>query len=453
MARKLSSLTEGPIGRILLVKSIPMALGIGFAIAFNAIDTYFISQLGDDHLAAFTACFPVIFGIIGVAMGLGTGASAVISRVIGEGDKGTVQRLTTDTIVLAFLVTAVMLLLAFAFFDQIFSAMDVPDRLMPLVREYMYIWMPGSIFLVPPMLGNFALRATGDTATPSMIMGIAVGINLILDPLFIFGFGPVPELGLAGAAIATLIGRAFTLVGSWYFLSKKYDMLCYTFSIKEFIVSARKILQVGLPSAMTSLIVPAGVFFVNKFSFGIAKEAAAAVGAASRVEILMFVPFMAIGGVLSAFIGQNIGAGKIDRIRKVIRMSLTFSFLWGAAVFVLLYLLRGVIGGIFSDGDYLVEKYIIIYLAIQPIGLAFRGVTVTAVTTLNVLKKAWISFAINIFQTVVLFVPIAYFLKEEYGFEGIFWGSVITSVIVAIASFIILKRNDEIYGPDSLMVK
>lgn len=425
-------------------------LGIGFAIAFNVADTYFISSLGEDELAAFTACFPVIFGIIGVAMGLGTGASAVISRVIGEGDQDRVRRLTTDTIILAFLITLSLLGVAYLLFDEIFAYMDVPKRIMPLVKEYMYIWMPGSVFLVPPMLGNFALRATGDTASPSMIMGVAVGINLILDPIFIFGFGPVPAMGLSGAAISTLIGRAFTLFASWYFLTRKYDMLCYSFSWASFITSSRAILQVGLPSAITSLIMPAGIFFVNKFAFQIAKAAAAAVGAASRVEILFFVPFMALGGVLSAFIGQNLGAGKTDRIRDALRMSRYFTFGWGFLTALVLYLLRGTIGDVFSEGDAEVAAYIGIYLAIQPLGLAFRGITVISTTTLNVLRKAWLSFAINLFQTVALFVPLAWLLSEEYGFEGIFWASVITSVIMSVVAYLTLRRNDEIYGEAAL---
>jgi len=330
--------------------------------------------------------------------------------------------------------------------------MDVPQRLMPLVEEYMFIWMPGSVFLVPPMLGNFALRATGDTETPSIIMGVAVGINLLLDPVFIFGFAFVPAMGLAGAAIATLIGRAFTLFAAWYFLTRKYDMLCYTFSIKGFIDSSKSILQVGFPSAITSLIMPVGIFFVNMFAFGIAKEAAAAVGAASRVEILFFVPFMALGGVLSAFIGQNIGSGKVDRIRVALSISQKFSLIWGITVFIILFLSRDLIGSLFSDGDTLVAEYIAIYLAVQPIGLAFRGITVITTTTLNVLKKAWISFFVNLGQTVVIFIPLAFFLSKAFGYSGIFWGSVLTSVLISGLAFYLIRSNDEIYGSSDSML-
>ncbi|GAB5464629.1 MAG: MATE family efflux transporter [Candidatus Kapaibacteriales bacterium] len=416
-------------------------MGLGFAIAFNVADTYFVGQLGADDLAALSACFPVIFAVIGVAMGLGTGASAVISRAIGKGDMDEVRRLTTDTIILAFFITVVMVLILWSAFDLVFELMDVPPKLMPLVREYMYIWMPGSVFLVPPMLGNFALRATGDTKTPSIIMGVAVGINFILDPLLIFGLWFVPGLGLAGAAIATLIGRAFTLFASWYFLSRKYEMICYTFSLREFFVSTRNVLQVGLPSAITSLVMPIGIFVVMGLVFEFGAEAGAAVGAASRVETLMFVPLMALGGVMSPFIGQNLGARNTDRIKDSLKTALLFSVGWSVFTYLVLYLFRHQIAPLFSDGNLTVEKFMVIYLAIQPIGIIFRGLTIVTTTTLNVLKRAWVSFFINLFQTIIIYLPLAYLFKEEYGFEGIFWASVLTSVLVSIAALIILKRE------------
>jgi Na+-driven multidrug efflux pump len=149
-----------------------------------------------------------------VAMGLGVGASSVIARAMGEGDHHKVKKLTTNSLTLSLLIVGILIVVGLATIELLFSALGTKPEVLSLVGEYMTIWYTGMIFLVIPMVGNSAIRASGNTLVPSLIMTFAAAVNIGLDPIFIFGWGFIPALGLGGAAIATVIARATTLVAS-----------------------------------------------------------------------------------------------------------------------------------------------------------------------------------------------------------------------------------------------
>ena len=206
-----ANLTEGPVGRTLVALTIPMLFAVLTMVVFNLVDTAFVGRLGTRELAAISFTFPVVLVVNSLAGGLGIGASAVISRAIGQGDRYRVQRLTTDSLALAVLVVAIFSLVGLATIDPLFRLLGAGEKILPRIREYMSVWYFGMIFVVIPMTGNNALRARGDTKTPSLIMITAAGLNCVLDPLLIFGLAGFPQMGLRGAAVATVLSRALTL--------------------------------------------------------------------------------------------------------------------------------------------------------------------------------------------------------------------------------------------------
>ncbi|RMF83839.1 MAG: MATE family efflux transporter, partial [Nitrospirae bacterium] len=205
-------LVEGAVGRTLAGLALPMVVGLFAVIAFNVADAYFIARLGTAPLAAVGFTFPVALVVGSLGIGLGTGTASALSRAIGEGDGGRVRRLATDAIVLALGVALAICLLGLATLEPLFRLLGAPDALLPRIREYMAIWYLGAPFLIVPMVGNNAIRATGDARVPSAIMVSAALLNVVLDPLLIFGLAGLPRLGLRGAAIATVAARATTLV-------------------------------------------------------------------------------------------------------------------------------------------------------------------------------------------------------------------------------------------------
>jgi Na+-driven multidrug efflux pump len=159
-----------------------MVWGILSILAFSLADTYFVAQLGTQELAAISFTFPIVNVLSNVAMGLGIGASSMISRAIGEGDRQKVQRLTTDSLLLSLLVVVVLVGIGLATIQPVFTALGAGPDILPLIQDYMSIWYLGMAFIVVPMVGNSAIRASGNTLVPGMSMMFAAGANIVLDP-------------------------------------------------------------------------------------------------------------------------------------------------------------------------------------------------------------------------------------------------------------------------------
>ena len=241
--RSTAKLIEGPIGKTLTKMTIAMTFGLMGMVAFNLVDTFFVGKLGTDQLAALSFTFPVVLVVSSIALGLGFGASAVISRAIGEGDHHKVQRLTTDSLLLSVIIVICFVIIGLFTIEPLFKALGATSKIIPYIKTYMRIWYFGMPFVVVPMVGNNAIRATGDAKTPSIIMLIAVCVNTVLDPLLIFGIGPFPELGIKGAAIATVISRFTTFSVALWVLTKREKMISFDIpKISEILSSWKQVI-------------------------------------------------------------------------------------------------------------------------------------------------------------------------------------------------------------------
>ena len=191
--RKVSNLLEGDIGSTLKRMTIPMILGMVMMMSFGLIDTFFVSLLGTDPLAAISFTFPVTFTVISLTIGLGIGTSATIGRLQGSKELEKSKLYATGSLTLSAMLVGVLATIGFFSIPPVFSMLNASERLMPYISDYMGLWYISSVFLALPMVGNSVLRACGDTKTPSIVMASVGGLNALLDPLFIFGFGPTHD--------------------------------------------------------------------------------------------------------------------------------------------------------------------------------------------------------------------------------------------------------------------
>ncbi len=413
-------LIEGPVGRTLVKLTWPMVIGILGMVAFNLVDTFWVGQLGTLELAALSFTFPVVMVISSLAMGLGIGTTAVLSRAIGEGDEAKVKRLTTDSLILSFLIVGVFLVVGRMTIEPVFRLLGATPEIMPLVKQYMQIWYPGTIFVVVPMVGNSAIRATGDTKTPSAIMLVAVTVNLILDPLFIFGIGPFPRLELAGAALTTVCARATVFVFSMYILAKRERML--TFSLKPLAAvfrSWKQVLYIGLPAAGTRMIVPLVVGVITRIVSSYGPAAVAAFGVSARIEFFALSVVYALASVIGPFVGQNWGAGRLDRVHLGVKQSEKFSLFWGLGACLLLAAIAHPIASVFNDDPQVIAG-IVLYLRIVPIALGLQGIVTISNSTLNVLHKPLHAAVLILGQMVLVYIPLAYLGSSLFGLAGVF---------------------------------
>lgn len=433
-------LTEGPVGRTLLRLTVPMVAGIVGMVAFNLTDTFFVGRLGTMELAALSFAFPLVLVLMRFTMGLGIGASALISRAVGRGDTRAVRRLTTDSLSLALLAVVVFGAAGFLAMDPLFRALGADAEILTLVKTYMSIWLAGLLFIFFPMIGNNAIRANGDTKTPALIMLAAVCANIILDPLLIFGIGPFPRLGLAGAALATVLARAITFTLAFYIVHFRLRMLTFErVPFVEVLASWKRILYIGLPAAATRVIVPIGIGVLTGMIAASGPKAVAAFGVAIKIEFFAMAVIFALSTVLGPFTGQNWGAARTGRVKKGISLSNRFAFLWGIGMFALLAVFAGPIASIFSRDPEVVFA-IVLYTRIVAAAYCMYGVFVISSLVLNVLHRPIRAALLAAGQTFALTIPMAWVGMRLAGMKGIFTGVGVSYLLAGFAAWLVLKR-------------
>ncbi|MCK5113971.1 MAG: MATE family efflux transporter, partial [Phycisphaerae bacterium] len=324
------SFTEGPVGRTLFVKTLPMVAGILALVAYNLADTIFVAHLdkgtGNSHyLAAMGFIFPVVMLIISVSLGLGTGVSSVISRTIGSGNLKRVRRLTTHSLILALLVVIFFATIGLLTMDPVFRLLGATPETIPLIKQYMNIWYAGVIFIVIPMVGNNAIRASGDMKIPGLIMCVGSVLNIVLDPIMIFGWWGFPKMGIAGAALATVISRAVATCFSLWVLYHHKKMLEVSRKVfHKMFDSWGRITYIAVPAAATTILFPLSLGVLTRLAADIGGPVVAAVGAGNRVLAFAMIPIWALGSTLGPFVGQNWGAKNAARAKRAAMLSCGF---------------------------------------------------------------------------------------------------------------------------------
>jgi putative MATE family efflux protein len=408
-------------------------------VVFNLVDTAFVGRLGTQELAAISFTFPVVLVVNSLAGGLGVGASAVISRAIGKGDRYRVQRLTTDSLALAVMVVALFSLIGLATIDPLFRLLGATPDVLPLIRQYMTLWYIGVVFVVIPMVGNAAIRATGDTKTPAVIMMVAAGINLALDPLLIFGLGVFPGLGLAGAAMATVVARAVTLMASLWVLVRRERMIIWSRpKFTEVLTSWKQVLYIGLPAAGTNVLVPISAGIITGMVAAYGPEAVAALGVGTRIESLGLGVIMALASVLTPFVGQNWGAGRLDRVRLSVSYAQRFALLWGAILFLILVAFGRAVALVFND-DAIVVATLVDYLRVVPLSYGLLGVLMLATAALNALNRPLQSAVLTVLRLFVLHIPLALVGSALFGLQGIFVAAAVANSLAGVAALFWLR--------------
>ncbi len=438
---KKAQLIDGPVGKTLTRLTIPMIIGIAGMVAFNLIDTFFIAQLGTIELAAISFTFPVVFLITSIALGLGVGTSAVISRAIGEGDQRKVKRLTTDALSLSVLIVVSLVMVGMLTIEPLFRLLGASEEILPFIKKYMTIWYPGVAFVIIPMVGNSAIRATGDTRTPSLIMMVSVAVNLLLDPLLIFGIGPFPRWELAGAAVATVVARAVSLLVSLWILHHRDKMLSFVRPrARDLWNSWKQVLYIGLPAAGNNLIIPLSMGIIIRLVSGYGPDAIAALGVATRIDMFALTLLMALSSVLTPFVGQNWGAGRMKRIRRAVQLSFRFSMAWGSIVFLLFIPLARPLAKLFTETPAVIEA-IVAYLRLVSFSYGCIGIAMLAGAAFNALNKPMPAAILTFVRMVLLYIPLAYLGSHLWGLHGIFGAASLAFILGGLGAYIWWRRT------------
>lgn len=424
------NLTEGPLVKHLVRLTLPMVWGIFAIISFQLVDTWYISRLGVTELAAVSFTFPVTMTVFSLTLGLSIGMSSVVSRVIGSGNQDEAKRITTHGIMLAIIFAITIAVLGFSFMVPVFRAMGADDALLPLIKDYMWIWFAGSIFIATPIVGNSAMRASGDSFSPAIIMTVVAVINLVLDPILIFGLFGFPRLEIQGAALSTIFANSCAMAAGLYILARKKRMISLAYcNFKNFGNSVKRLLFIGIPAGLTSVLQPVTNAVLIAILANSGEAAIAAFGVVNRIEAFALIVLMALATGMAPIIGQNWGAERFDRVHKTLWIALGFSVGWSIAAATFLSLLAKPVAGLFIEDNPDALTYIILYLWIVPFSWALGNLVHGWSSAFNAMGKPQRSFIMLFTKLVILTIPGAFIGYDIAGVKGVFIAIAATNIL------------------------
>lgn len=431
-------LTQGPVHLHLIRLTGFMMLGFISFMTASLIETVFIGALGSNQLAAISFTFPLVMLLQGVSMGLGIGASSVVARAAGSGDRDAVRRLITHSLVIVVALALVFTVVTFIAVRPFFAMLGAGPEVLPLTVEYTQIWLLGLPFFTIAFIGSTLMRAAGDAATPGYLMAAGSALQVMFQPFFIFGLGGAPEMGLNGAAVGFVLARIVSFGLYVYFMGFRDRLLIP--SLHGIARSCREILHVGLPAVASNLIGPVSMSVITRLLAGHGAVVVAGYGVATRVESMVTMVVWALSMSVAPFVGQNWGAGHHERVKRALALANAFSLAWGAFAFVVLLFTAKLLVSLINDDPGVVEAASI-YLVIVPWSIGFMGIIATSTQSFNAFGKPIPPLIMSILQMLVIYIPLALLGDHLWGYVGIYVAFAATSVIVGSLGYFWIRRT------------
>ena len=439
-SQRTQAIVNDPIARTLLRLTVPMIGGIIALMAVGIVDAYFVGQLGTAPLAALGFVLPITHGVNSVGLGLGMATSVLVSRYLGEDRFDRAARQITDGRLLIILIGIGLLLYLYFSVAGLFRLLGARGEVLDEALRFMALWIPVIPLLLLTLTSNTTLRAIGCPGKSAFLLALLATLNAGLDPLLIFGFGPLPGLGIGGAALATSIAWVITFLISEYILGVQEQLILKSKNTLQALrTNWEALLTIGIPAIFANLMTPLAAAILTAMVAHFGTTAVAGFGVSTRIESLCLLIAFALSSTLPMFIGQNIGAGKPERARVALYTAIRFSIIFQLLVWVIVASCSRSIGSAFSDNPEVVN-IISDYLWIIPATYGAHAVTILVMVSLNALKQPKVALTTALIRLLLLNIPIAYIGGQLYGINGLFYGFALGNVLSALVAWRIINR-------------
>jgi len=436
--------TKGSIFAALIILAIPMILEMSMESLFAIVDTFFVSKLGAESIAVVGLTESVLALIYAVGVGLSIGATATVARRFGERDLDGAARTATHVVYLGVIVSIVMGLAGVIFAPNIFHLLGAEPHVVEMGTPFMRIMLGTNIVIVFLFLLNGIFRGAGDAAIAFRVLVIANGLNIIFCPLFIFGIGPFPELGVTGAAVATVCGRGTGVIfAAWALFGRKKGRLevsrgHWTFDPKLL----WSIISLSATGVLQFLIATASWTGLVMIVAGFGSIAIAGYQIGLRVIIFVILPAVGLANAAATLVGQNLGAGQPERAERSVWMAggINAALLGVAGLFFVLF--SDAVISIFTTDPH-VSQFGRDCLRIVGYGYAFYGLGMVMESSFNGAGDTWTPTYLNFFIFWMFEIPLAYVLADRIGWgpQGVFWAITLAFSLLAVTAALLFKRG------------
>ncbi len=411
-------LTKGNEARLIFNFAMPMLLGNLFQQLYNIVDTIIVGNfLGKEALAAVGASFPIVFTMISLIIGVASGGTIVIAQYFGAKQFDNVKK-TIHTLYIFLTIASLILTFVGIFLtDDIFRLIKLPEELMPQATLYLSIYFSGLIAMFGFNATSAILRGLGDSKTPLYFLMVSTFFNIGFDLLFIVVF----KWGIAGAAIATVISQAGAFLTAVVYLNRNHKLIDFNLSTWKFDRPIfRQSIRIGLPTGFQHTFVSIGMLAIMTIVNTFGTNIIAGYSAALRIDSLAVLPAMNFSAALATFVGQNIGAGKQERVRRGLIATLLMSAAISLTVTGVVVLFKFQLMGLFTDDPevirigaeylFIVSLFYLLFTVMFKINGVLRGAGDTIIPMFITLFSLW-----------VIRVPFALYFSKILGEEGIWW--------------------------------
>ena len=432
--RKVENIQENkmgtqPIGRLMITMSLPIMISMLVQALYNIVDSIFVAKIHKDALTAVSMAFPIQTLMIAVGAGTGVGIKALLSKSLGEKNFERANRSANNGIFLAFVSFLLFVVIGLCTTGIFYDFQTDNEAIRQYGKDYLYIVTIASLGIFMQMTFENLLQSTGKTIYSMYTQGLGAIVNLILDPCLIFGWGPFPEMGVSGAALATVIGQ-FVAAGLGLLLNIKVN--------KELVISLKKyppekktckqIYAVGLPSIIMQSIGSVMTFSLNKILIGYSDTAVAVLGVYFKLQSFIFMPIFGLNNGYIPIIAYNYGARKKKRIIKAFKCGALLAVSIMAVGMVIFLTIPDVLLRFFEADEEMLEIGVPA-LRIISAHFVLASFSIIMISTLQGLSKGIYSMIVSFSRQIIVLLPAAYVLSKCFGLSAIWWAFPIAEVV------------------------
>ena len=429
-----------PINKLLLSMAVPMMISMLVQALYNVVDSVFVSYVGEDALTAVSLAFPIQNLMISIAVGTSVGVNALLSKSLGEKRQDAANRAADNGLFLALLGTVAFMLFGAFCSGPFFASQTKDPQILRYGTEYLSVVCVFCFGMFFQVMLDKILISTGKTMLTMFTQGLGAIFNIIFDPLFIFGIGPFPKMGVTGAAVATVLGQIAAMALSLFFNLKKNPEVQLTLrGFRPHLPTIQRIYAVGVPSILMSSIGSVMTLAINNILMAFSSTATAVFGVYFKLQSFVFMPVFGLNNGMVPIISYNYGARNKARVKATFRYAVIYAttiMLVGLAIF---QLLPNQLLNIFNASDEMLRIGDVALRMISP-SFLFAGAAIVASSMFQALGNGVFSLIVSVGRQLVVLVPVAYLLSLTGRLELVWWAFPIAEIASVLLSLLFLRR-------------